>query len=366
MSRKTDNPGSAPGDLDQLRQKVDQLDKKIIALLNERTCLALDIGKAKEKLGKSVYAPERESQIYQMLDREAAAGVLPVNALKSIYREIMSAALSLEKPMTIAYLGPEASFTHLASLNKFGSSVNYFPVSNIGLVFTEVERGRADYGVVPIENSTEGAVNHSLDMFIESDLKICSEILSKIQHYLMSNSNLKDIRRVYSKPEVFGQCRQWLQLHVPNAEQVGMPSTTQAAQRAQNEDGSAAIASRLAATLYNVPVVAEEIQDNAVNVTRFLVISRQFARPTRKDKTSILVSVKDKVGALYDMLLPIKKHRINMTKIESRPSKRKAWEYYFFVDCDGHQTDARVAKSIEHLTQHCSFVKVLGSYPNVE
>jgi len=350
-------------DLDGLRRKIDSLDKKIIALLNDRTTLVLDIGKAKEKTGKAFYAPERESQIYEMLDSEAKKGVLPSHALKSIYREIMSASLSLEKPLTIAYLGPEASFTHLASLNKFGSSVSYFPASHINEVFGEVERGRADYGVIPIENSTEGAVNHSLDMFIDSDLKICSEVLFKIDHHLMSHSDMKSIRRVYSHPQVFGQCRQWIQIHLPQAEQIMTVSTTQAAQRAEKEDGAAAIASKLAATLYNLPIHAEGIQDFAKNVTRFLVISSQISKPTKRDKTSILVSVKDKVGALYDMLLPIKKHQINMTKIESRPSKKKVWEYYFFIDFQGHVGNPKIKKMLDVMEKKVKFLKVLGSYP---
>lgn len=349
--------------LGEIRHKIDALDKKIIELLNQRTSLALEIGRMKQKLGKEIYAPERESQIYQMLDREAEKGVLPKEALKAIYREIMSAALSLEKPLTIAYLGPEATFTHLASLSKFGASVQYFPAVSISEVFREVERGRADYGVIPIENSTEGAVNHTLDMFIDSDLKICSEILFKIEHHLMSNSAMGSIRRVYSKPEVFGQCRQWLETHLPKAEYIDTGSTTHAAQRAQKEDGAAAIASKLAATLYNLTILAEGIQDFSRNVTRFLVVARQIPKPTKHDKTSVLISTKDKVGALNDILLPIKKHKVNMTKIESRPSKKKAWEYYFFIDFEGHVEDPKIRKVLDAVEDKVRFLKVLGSYP---
>ena len=227
----------------------------------------------------------------------------------------MSAALAMEKPLAIAYLGPEASFTHLASISKFGSSVQYHPCTTISEVFSEVDQGRADYGVIPVENSIEGAVTHSLDRFIDSDLKISSEILFEISHNLLSRSPKKEIRRVYSNPQVFGQCRVWLETNLPRVELVETTSTTEAARRAQREDASGAIASKLAATLYDLPIVAEGIEDHAHNVTRFLVIGRDLTPPSGRDKTSVVVSIKDKVGALYEMLAPIRRHRINMTKI---------------------------------------------------
>jgi chorismate mutase/prephenate dehydratase len=352
-------------DLSQLRKKIDELDQKIIGLLNERTEFAREVGKKKTEAGKEIYAPERESEIYQKIDRLAAKGVLPKDALKSIYREIMSAALALEKPLAIAYLGPEATFTHLAALSKFGSSVQYRPCGSIGEVFREVEQGRADYGVIPIENSIDGAVSHTLDMFIDSELKICSEIYSEITQNLMSNvRDLKQIRRVYSKAEVFGQCRMWLESNLHHAELLEASSTAAAAKRAADEDGAAAIASKLAATFYNLPVLAEAIQDFANNVTRFLVIARQIPARTKCDKTSILVSIRDKVGALYEMLLPIKKYRVNMTKIESRPSKKKAWDYYFYIDLEGHVQDPRVRKMLAEMEHKVKFLKVLGSYPS--
>ena len=348
--------------LSQIRVKIDELDQKIISLLNERTGLTLEVGKVKSESGQEVYAPERETAIYNKIEA-LAQGPLPKDALKSIYREIMSASLALEKPLTIAYLGPEATFTHLASLSKFGSSVKYFPAASIQQVFQEVELKHADYGVIPVENSIEGAVNHSLDMFFESDLKICSEILFEISHNLMSNSEKKRIKRVYSNPQVFGQCRTWLEAHLPGAELIDTASTTAAAQRAQKEDGTAAIASKLAATLYNLPIVAEGIHDYAQNVTRFIVISRQVPPATDKDKTSILVSIKDKVGALYEMLNPIRKYKVNMTKIESRPSKRKAWDYYFFIDLEGHVEKPKIKKMLHEMEGKVKFLKILGSYP---
>lgn len=349
-------------DLNQIRSKIDELDQKIISLLNDRTALALEVGKLKAEAGKDVYAPERESAIYQKIEREAK-GPLPKEALKSIYREIMSASLALEKPLTIAYLGPEATFTHLASLSKFGSSVRYFAASSINQVFHEVEHKQADYGVIPVENSIEGAVTHSLDMFMDSDLKICSEILFEISHNLMSHSRLKDIRRVYSNPQVFGQCRNWLETHLPHTELIETASTTAAAQRAQKEEAAAAIGSKLAATLYNLPLIAEGIQDFSKNVTRFLVISRQIPPPSGRDKTSLLVSIKDKVGALYEMLYPFKRYGINMTKIESRPSKKKAWDYYFYIDFEGHSEEPKIQKMLKEIEGSAKFMKVLGSYP---
>ncbi|HNX69594.1 MAG TPA: prephenate dehydratase [Candidatus Omnitrophota bacterium] len=351
-------------ELSQIRKRIDELDQKIMGLLSERMDLARAVGKKKAETGREIYAPERESEIYQKIDKAAAKGNLPKDALKAIYREIMSASLALEKPLSIAYLGPEATFTHLASLSKFGTSVQYKPCGSINEVFREVEQGRADYGVIPIENSIEGAVSHTLDMFIDSELKICSEVYFEIGHYLMSNvANLKQIRRVYSKAEVFGQCRMWLESHLHHVELMETSSTAAAAQRAANEDGAAAIGSRLAATLYNVPILAEEIQDFSQNVTRFLVIAKQVPAPTQHDKTSIIVSIRDKVGALYEMLLPIKKYKVNMTKIESRPSKKKAWDYYFYIDFEGHVQNAKVRSMLDEMEKKVKFVKVLGSYP---
>jgi len=227
----------------------------------------------------------------------------------------------------------------------------------------EVDKGNADYGVLPIENSTEGAVNHTLDMFIDSELKICNEIFFEINHYFLSNSALSDVQRVYSKKEVFGQCRAWLRMNLPKADLIEMASTTQAAQRASNEAGAAAIASRLASVLYNISILAESIEDSAHNVTRFLVVGKTIPAATGNDKTSIVFSVKDKVGALYDLLKPIQDNNINMTKIESRPSKKRAWDYYFFIDVEGHVDDEHVNTTIKQIEEHVRFLKVLGSYP---
>ncbi|MBI1978079.1 MAG: prephenate dehydratase [Candidatus Omnitrophica bacterium] len=348
--------------LEDLRKKIDGLDEKIIELINERTKVALEIGKLKQAKASEIYSPARESEIYQKID-SLKTDSLPKDSLKTIYKEIISASRALEKPISVAYLGPEATFTHLASLSKFGSSVQYIPCASITEVFAEVDHRRADYGVIPVENSIEGAVSHSLDMFIDADLKICSEILFEISHNLMANCDLKQVKRIYSKAEVFGQCRLWLEINMPRIELIEMSSTSQAAQRAQKEDGGAAIASKLAATLYNLNILAEGIEDLAHNVTRFLVVGRHMSARTKWDKTSIVVSIKDKVGALYEMLGPIKKNRVNMTKIESRPSKRKAWDYYFFIDMEGHVEDPKIKKTLKMMEERVRFLKVLGSYP---
>ena len=350
--------------LDDIRKKIDAIDEKIITLLNDRGKLALAIKKLKEEKDSEAYAPARESEIYRKIDA-LADGPLPKDAIKAIYREVMSASLALEKPVAVAYLGPEATFTHLASLSKFGSSVRYVPCTSISEVFSEVDHRHVDYGVIPVENSIEGAVSHSLDMFIDSELKICSEILFEISHHLMAVCDLKSVKRVYSNPQVFGQCRLWLEKNLPRAELMETASTSQAAQRAHEEHGAAAIASKLAATLYNLTILAEGIEDLAHNVTRFLVVGRQMATRTKQDKTSIVVSIKDKVGALYEMLEPIRKNRVNMTKIESRPSKKKAWDYYFFIDMEGHMEDERIKRTLKAVEQRVRFLKVLGSYPQV-
>lgn len=350
--------------LRKLRQKIDQIDRNIVKLINQRTEVALEIGKEKTKNHQEIYSPEREMDVYQNIIN-TNKGPIHQNGLKSIFREIMSGALSVEKGLRIAYLGPQATFTHQASIQKFGSSVEYVSMDSISDVFLEVEKGRADYGVIPIENTTEGAVTHSLDMFIDSDLKICSEVLLSIRHALLSNNPINEITKVYSKAEVFGQCRTWLKRNLPKAEIIEVSSTSHAAEIAAKEKSSAAIASILAARYYPVKIVAEDIEDFRTNITRFLVVGQKSAKRTGQDKTSILFSVKDKVGALYEVLIPFKKYKLNMTKIESRPSKKKAWEYYFYVDFIGHQDDKNVQIALKSLQKHCTFMKILGSYPFV-
>jgi len=348
--------------LDKLRKKIDILDRKLITLLNLRASVTQNIGKIKINSGKKIYSPERESQILSRIF-SLNKGPLKNFALESIYREVMSASLALEKPLKIAYLGPQATFTNLAAIKKFGSQVGYLPCNSISDVFLEVEKDNADYGVVPIENSSEGAVSHTLDVFVDSDLKICSQVILEITHNLLANCAKNKIHMVYSNPYVFGQCRIWLQKNLPNARLIEVSSTTQAAELAGKEKNSAAIASLLASKVYGLKVLADGIQDFSHNVTRFLVIGKNVAARTGKDKTSLFFLIKDRIGALHDMLLPFRKYGVNLTKIESRPSKRKAWEYYFFIDILGHQDDPSVKKALKELDHKCSYLKILGSYP---
>jgi len=346
-----------------LRKKVDSIDSEILELLNKRAEVILKIGEAKAKKGDSIYAPAREKDVYKRIVSKNK-GPVPMASVKAIFREIMSSALQLERPITIAYLGPEFTFTHLASLKKFGSSVNYTSCGNITDVFNEVEKSRADYGVVPIENSIEGAVNHTLDMFVDSDLKICSEVYLEIYHNLLSKERTKSkIKKIYSKAEVFGQCRIWLETNLPRVELIEVSSTAKAAQIASGQKNAACIASELASKKYALNVLSRSIEDSAHNVTRFLVIGNNDVKPTGEDKTSVMFSIRDRAGALHDMLLPFKKNKINLTKIESRPSKVRAWEYYFFVDLEGHRLDPKVSRALFGLAKVASFMKVLGSYP---
>ena len=266
--------------------------------------------------------------------------------------------------MTIAYLGPEATFTHQAAIRRFGSSLRYAAQKTIADVFSEVAKNRADYGVVPVENSTEGVVTHTLDMFVDSELKIVAQIVLPIQHCLVSHYKRAQIKKLYSHPQSLAQCRGWVQNHLPEAEIIETSSNARSAELAAKEKNSAAIAGSLAAERYGLRILETDIQDNSANATRFLVLGRQCSPPTGKDRTSLMLSISHEVGALHQALAPFRRFKLNMTKIESRPSKRKAWEYYFFVDCEGHKDDRKVANAIAELQRQCNFVKVLGSYPN--
>lgn len=352
-------------DLKKLRRDINSIDEKIINLLNARAKVTQDIAKIKHKTGISIYSPDREREVLKRI-AQINKGPLNYDALEAVYREIMSGALSLEKNLKIAYMGPLASFSHLASLKKFGSQVEHVAFENISDVFLEVERDSADYGVVPIENSIEGAVTHTLDMLVDSDLKICAQIMLDVSHNLLSNCPKNKIKRVYSNPNVFGQCRIWLRENLPGVDLIEVSSTTRAAQIAAKEKNSACIASLLAAKVYKLRATSRDIEDSPHNVTRFFVIGKADTGITGCDKTSILFSIKDKVGALHEMLMPFKRNRINLTKIESRPSKRKAWDYYFFVDLSGHKNEPRVKMALSELESKCKFLKILGSYPSGE
>jgi len=349
--------------LSELRKDIDKIDSSIVNLINERARISKQIGDVKQSRKQAIYSPDRESQVYAKVINKNKGPVTDV-AIKAIYREMMSACLSLEKPMKVAYLGPECTFTHQVSMKKFGASIDYLSCGNISDVFREVERDSADYGVVPIENSTEGAVNHTLDMFMSSSLLICSESYLKIRHCLLANTNnMKSIKRIYSNPQVFGQCRIWLEKNLPTAKLRESASTAKAAEIAARHSDSGCIASELAASNYGLKIIAKGIEDNPENITRFLVIGKHLSKPSGSDKTSVMFSVKDSPGALHAILSSFKKYDINLSKIESRPSKKGLWDYYFFADMEGHRDMPSVKKSLTELTKRCNFVKVLGSYP---
>ncbi len=352
--------------LKKLRKEIDQIDEEILNLLNKRAQVVLKIAEEKRKKKQRFYVPHREHEILQRLTG-LNKGPFPNDALRIIFREIISASLSLEEPLKVACLGPLATFTHLAAIRHFGSFAKIIPVESIKDVFEAVMEKSADYGVVPIENSNEGVVSHTLDMFMDIDLKVSAEIMLEVTHNLLSRSgDIKKIKKIYSHPQAFAQCRRWLERNMPEAELVDTTSTAKAAELAAKDPRGAAIASDLAAKMYDLKFVKRSIEDNKNNYTRFLVISEDFPPPTGKDKTSIMLSIKDKPGALFEVLTPFYKEKINLTKIESRPSKRKAWEYIFFIDLEGHINDKKVIKALKSIEKYCIFLKVLGSYPKSE
>lgn len=350
--------------LSKERKKINQLDNDILRLINERTRVALKIGELKKNSGGEIFAPAREIEVYERVLKQNT-GPVQDESVRAIYREIMSAALALEKELIVAFLGPDGTFSHQSSLAKFGSSVSYQPMPSILEVFHEVEKGKADYGVVPIENSLEGPIGQTLDAFVDSPLKAYTEIFFQIRHYLLSKCrDVTDIKKVYSKGQVFGQCRRWLHEHLPKVDLVETSSTAKACEMAKKESHAAAIAGKQAGAIYKLPILRSKIEDQPGNMTRFFVIGKKQSESTGKDKTSILFSAKDKVGALYKTLQPFEQNKINLTKIESRPSRKKAWEYVFFVDFLGHPSDKKVKSALKAVQSKCQFFKVLGAYPH--
>ena len=351
------------GELARLRKEIDEIDNEILMLLNKRAVTVIEIAHIKRNEKTKFYSPEREREILERLTN-LNKGPFPNDTLKVIYREILSASLSLEEPLKVAYFGPIATYTHLAALRHFGSSAFFLPVESIKGVFDAVNSGKAEFGVVPIENSNEGVVSSTLDLFMDYDLKVSAEVMFEISHNLLSKSGDKTkIKKVYSNPQASAQCKLWLGSNLSGIPILESTSTAKAAEIASQDDEVAAIASSLAAKIYDLHFVEKNIGDNKYNFTRFLVISKKYPQKTGKDKTSIMFSIKDKPGALYDILSPFKKAKINLTKIESRPSKRKAWEYIFFVDMEGHVDDKRLRKAIDSIKDSCLYVKILGSYP---
>jgi chorismate mutase/prephenate dehydratase len=350
-------------DLDEWRSRINSLDEEILNLLNQRGHAALKIGELKRQQDLPYFVPEREAQI---LERLVALnpGPLSADAVRAIWREILSASLALEHPLPVAYFGPPGTFTHQAAVRRFGSSARFVALRSIPEVFDEVERARAEFGVVPVENSTEGSVNVTLDRLIDSEVLIAGEVTLDIIHHLLSRaSDLAEIKVVCSHPQALAQCREWLGANLPDVRAEEVSSTAAAAERAREDPTVAAIASELAARLYDVPVLRARIEDNAANSTRFLVLGRRPAPPTGRDKTSILFSMKNEPGVLYSILEPFAKHRLNLTKIESRPTKRRPWEYVNFVDFEGHRDTDVVQAVLAKVKERCQFLKILGSYP---
>jgi len=350
--------------LAQLRIKIDALDETLQTLLNERAKLAQDVAVAKNNSADTnFYRAEREAQVLEKI-KQRNQGPLSDEEIARLFREIMSACLALEQVMNIAFLGPEGTFTQSAALKHFGHSVNTVPMASIRDVFREVESGNASYGVVPIENSTEGVVSHTLDQFVNSNLNICGEVELRIHHHMLSHAgSLAEIKCVYSHQQALAQCREWLDVNLPGIEQKGVSSNAEAARIASTENDTAAIAGDMAAEIYNLTALVNNIEDEPDNTTRFLIIGNRVTPSCGKDKTSLLISTQNKPGALHSILEPLVKNNISMTRIESRPSRRGMWDYVFFIDCEGHRDDAKVAKAISELEQEASFTKVLGSYP---
>ncbi|HEV7135507.1 MAG TPA: prephenate dehydratase [Steroidobacteraceae bacterium] len=353
--------------LEAVRARIDDVDEQIQRLLNERAKLAQAVGISKTRDGRTVdfYRPEREAQVLRRV-RERNRGPLRDEEVVRLFREIMSACLAQQEPLKVAYLGPEATFSQTAVLTQFGHSVRALPLGSIDEVFHEVESAAADFGVVPIENSTEGTVNHTLDRFIASPLKICGEVELRVRHNLMGTMTaLGRIVRVCSHPQSLAQCRAWLQEHLPNVELVPASSNGEAARRARDERGTAAVAGETAAEVYGLKILAAQIEDRADNTTRFLVLGRKLLAASGRDRTTLLVSVSDTdaPGALHRLLEPLARHRVSMTRIESRPSHRRKWDYIFFIDIDGHAEEPHVARALTALKQRSSLFRVLGSYP---
>jgi chorismate mutase / prephenate dehydratase len=352
--------------LEQLRAQIDGLDDQLQTLMNQRATLAQKVAEVKQATdGEAVfYRPEREAQVLRRV-KERNTGPLDGETVARLFREIMSACLALEQRMKVAFLGPEGTFTHQAALKHFGHAVEAISLGAIDEVFREVESGAVQYGVVPVENSTEGVVNHTLDSFMDSSLKICGEVDLRIHHHLLLGEHTQEnrITRIYSHQQTLAQCRKWLDAHMPTVERVAVSSNAQAARRLKDEWNAAAIAGEMAAELYGLKIMHHNIEDRPDNTTRFIIIGRQDTPPSGQDKTSILVRMKNRPGALYHVLKPFKEHGVDLTRVESRPSRSGNWSYVFFIDFEGHRDDDNVGRVLAALEQEAMDIRFLGSYP---
>jgi chorismate mutase / prephenate dehydratase len=353
---------SDPSQLDRLRAAIDAVDERILESLSERARLAREVGSL--KVGQA-YRPEREAQVLRRI-KERNPGPLSDETAALLFREIMSACLALERPITVAYLGPKGTFSERAALKHFGLAADALPAPSIDEVFRAVESGSADFGIVPVENSTEGAVGRSLDLMPQSAIKVCGEVVVRIHHHLMAKvapKDFADIRRVFSHGQSLAQCHEWLNVNLPHVERVAVSSNAEAARRAAEEAGSAAVAGEMAAEHYGLVILASNIEDEPNNTTRFLILGDYEPKPSGRDKTSMVLSARNRAGAVYEMLTPFATRGVSMTKFESRPSRVALWDYLFFVDIEGHRSDANVAAALEEVAGIAGYLKVLGSYP---
>jgi chorismate mutase/prephenate dehydratase len=349
--------------LELLRRQIDSIDCDILKLLNQRAQIVLEIGHQKRsEQGSVFYVPRREREILERLGKDSE-GPFPLHGVTAVFREIISACRSLETPLEIAYMGPPATYHHAAAIQKFGNSSNFRPYEHISEVFRAVEKGECHYGVVAIENSTEGVIASTLDNFQRSDLRIYAETFLDIHHQFLSLGNPKDIQKIFSHGQVFGQCREWLERHFPSAQYVEVSSTSRGAELAFAEPGTAAIASQLASEMYGVPILFQNIEDRTQNTTRFVVIGYDSEPPTGRDKTSLIIHLRNRAGALAAALEPFNSNKINLTHLEARPTKAERWEYLFFIEFEGHKEESHVQATLVALEEPCLRIKVLGSYP---
>jgi len=362
-------------ELQRLRESIDLLDDRLIEMLNERARLARAVGSL--KVGQA-YRPEREAQVLLRV-KERNPGPLSGETMALLFREIMSACLALERPITVAYLGPRGTFSERATLKHFGLAAEALATPSIDEVFRSVESGAADFGIVPVENSTEGAVGRSLDLMPQTPMKVCGEVIVRIHHFLMAKASaalrdhadgsriplkeLGDIKRVFSHGQSLGQCHEWLNSNLPHAERVAVASNAEAARRAAEEAGSAAVAGEMAAEHYGLTILAANIEDEPNNTTRFLILGDYRPKASGRDKTSLILSARNRAGAVYEMLTPFATRGVSMTKFESRPSRVALWEYLFFVDIEGHRDDPQVSEALQEVGRIAGYIKVLGSYP---
>jgi len=352
-------------DLQELRDEIDSIDERLLQLISRRVEIAQEVAHTKLAAGESAsfYRPEREAEVLNRI-RELNQGPLTSEEVVRLFREIMSTCLAKEKPLNVAFLGPEGTFTQTAAIKHFGHAVVTRPHDSISQIFREVESGESDFGVVPIENSTEGVITHTVDTFLESSLKICGEVELRIHHHLLARGDdLSAIKKIVSHQQSLGQCRRWLETHMPAVETESVSSNAEAARIASEDDSVAAIAGITAADIYKLTTLARNIEDNPDNTTRFLVIGKLEPQPTGNDKTSLLMTTRNQSGALSKLLMPLARHDVSMTRIESRPSRTGLWEYIFFVDIEGHRNDEKVVAALQEMRQEAAFLKWLGSYP---